>query len=234
MKWPIRAGVGQIEEDRRLEAFAPERAPEALDLPQRLRMPRPGHNMLDAALPGLLMKRTFATPRDILRAVVGEHFRRRSVGRDFRPKDFEHQRGGLTGLEPKTDEKTAVVVEEGDQIDPPVLAFEHEGEEVGLPELVGPSAFEAPRVVGVRPSGRLMELVTRLVQDACNGYGARRQSRAPEQHVADPLAPPVGLRLLERQNGPASGIGKPASRLAPRGWSRNPAVPSRSNRCFQA
>ena len=197
-------------------------------------MPRPGHDLFDATLLELLVKRAFSTPRDVLRSVVSEHLLRRAVGRDSSAKDFEHQRGGLTGVQSEADEETAVVVEEGDQIDPPVLAFEHEGKEIGLPELIGPRAFEAPRVVGMRPGRRLVELVTGLVQHACNGRGARRQSRAPEQRIADPLAAPVGLRFLERQNGPASGIGKPASLLAPRGWSRNPAAPSRSNRCFQA
>ena len=31
-----------------------------------------------------------------------------------------------------------MVVKEGDQIDPSVLALEHEGKEIGLPELIGP------------------------------------------------------------------------------------------------
>ena len=43
-------GIGQIEKNRRLEALAPKRAPEALDLAQRLRMPGPRDHLLDAVL----------------------------------------------------------------------------------------------------------------------------------------------------------------------------------------
>ncbi len=82
MKWPIRAGIGQVEEDGRLETFTPERAPEAFDLPQGLRVPRLGHDLFDAAPLQLLVKRALPAPRDILRAVVGEHFGGRPVGRD--------------------------------------------------------------------------------------------------------------------------------------------------------
>ena len=39
-------GIAQVEEDRALEALAPQRPPEALDLAQRLRMARRGHDLL--------------------------------------------------------------------------------------------------------------------------------------------------------------------------------------------
>ncbi len=69
-----RTGVGQVEEHGRFQALPPERAPEPFDLAQRLRMPRCGHDLLDAALLELLVKRALAPPGDVLRAVVGEHF----------------------------------------------------------------------------------------------------------------------------------------------------------------
>jgi hypothetical protein len=47
-------GVAQVEEDRRRHALAPQRPPEALDLAQGLRVPRPGHHLADAALLQLL------------------------------------------------------------------------------------------------------------------------------------------------------------------------------------
>ena len=90
-----------------------------------------------------------------------------------------------------------MVVKEGDQIDPSVLAIEHEGKEIGLPELIGPCALKTPRVVGMQAGRRLVKLVTHLVQDTDDHRGARRQSRALKQRIANPLAAPGRLRLLK-------------------------------------
>ena len=83
---------------------------------------------------------------------------------------------------------------------PPVLPLEHEREQVGLPELVGPGPLEVPHLVGMRAGGHLFQLVAGLVQHPGHGRGAGRQRRAAQQHVADPLAAPLGIGLLEHED----------------------------------
>jgi hypothetical protein len=58
-------GVAQVQEDSSLHALAPHRAPEALDLAQRLRVPRRGHHLPHAAFLQLLGERTLAAPGDV-------------------------------------------------------------------------------------------------------------------------------------------------------------------------
>jgi hypothetical protein len=40
-------------------------------------------------------------------------------------------------VQTEADQKPAVIIEEGNQVNPPVLPLEDEGEQIGLPELVG-------------------------------------------------------------------------------------------------
>ena len=174
-------------------------------------MARRGHDLSNAALLELLLKGALAPPRDVLRAVVGEDFLGGSVGRDARAEDFEHQRRRLAGVQTEADEEPAVVVEEGDQVDPPVLPLEHEGEQVGLPELVGPGPLEEADLVGMRSRGRFVQLVARLMQHAGDRWRTGRQRRATQKHLADALAPPVGMRLLEQEDGAFGEVGQPAS-----------------------
>ncbi len=91
MKWPIRAGVGQVEEHGGLQALAPERSPEPLDLAQGLGMPRCGHDLADAALRELLVQGALAPPGHVLSAIVGEHLLGGTVGGDARAEDLQHQ-----------------------------------------------------------------------------------------------------------------------------------------------
>ena len=50
--------------------------------------------------------------------------------------------------------------------------------------------------------GHLFHLVARLVQDPRHGRRRGRQGRPAEQHVADPLAAPLGIGLLEHEDRP--------------------------------
>src|SRR5207245_10936565 len=112
-------------------------APEAFDLAQSLRPPGCGHDLLDAALLQLLGEDALAAPGDVLRAVVGEDLLRSAVGSDGGTQDFEDQRGGLSGMQAGAGSLAAVIVHEGNEVDATVLPFEDEGEQIGLPELVG-------------------------------------------------------------------------------------------------
>ena len=70
-------------------------------------------------------------------AVVGQHLLGRAVRGDRRTQHLQHQRRRLAGVQTVADDEAAVIVHEGDQVDPAVLPLEHEGEQVRLPQLVG-------------------------------------------------------------------------------------------------
>ena len=57
-------GVFQVEEHRGFQAFPPQRAPETLDLAERLRMPRPRHHLANAPLPNSLVNALL--PRQVM------------------------------------------------------------------------------------------------------------------------------------------------------------------------
>ncbi len=126
-------------------------------------------------------------------------------------EDLQHQCRRLAGVQAEADEKPAVIIKERDQVDPPVLPLEHEGEEVGLPELAGPGPLEEPDLIGVGPRGGLVQLITCLTQHAHHGWRTGRQCRPAHEHLADPFAPPVGMRLLEQKNRALGQVGQPAS-----------------------
>lgn len=113
-----------------------------------------GDNLFDAALLQFLGEGALAPPGDILRPIVGQDLLGRTVIGDACAQDFQDQRRRLRRVQPVGDDEAAVIVDEGDQIDPAILALQDEGEEVRLPELVGLGAFEGSLVVGVR-IGRL-------------------------------------------------------------------------------
>jgi hypothetical protein len=79
------------------------------------------------------------------------------------------------------DHEAAGVVEEGDQVDTPVLPLEDEGEQVGLPQLVGRGPLEGADVIGMRSRGHLLALIAGLVQDAGDGGGTGGQGGAAQQ-----------------------------------------------------
>ena len=92
----------------------------------------------------------------------------------------------------------------------------------------GPRPLEVARLVGVRVRGRLLGLLACLVQHAGDGLGAGRQRRAAEQQGADPLAAPVGVVLLEHEDGAPRDVGQAAALGPPLGLSARPAGPSAS------
>ena len=129
-------GIAQVQEHRALDALAPQRPPEAFDLAQRLRPPRRGHDLPDAALLQLPAKAllprqvTYWLPLSVRiscgHAIAGDAARSTS---STRPR--------LAGVQAVADDEAAVVVHEGDQVHPAVLPLEDEGEQVGLPQLIG-------------------------------------------------------------------------------------------------
>src|SRR6266702_3047231 len=208
-------GIAHVDEDGALDALPPQRAPEAFDLAERLRVAWPGHDLLDAAFFQLLGERALAAPSHVLRAVVGEDLLRRAVRRQADAQHLQDQRGRLTGVQAVARDESAVVIHERDEIDAPVLTLEHEREQIGLPELVGRGAFEVTHLVRVRMGRHFLEHVTGLVQDGGDRTGAGWQGGTTQQHVADLLATPVRVGLLEHQDAALGEVRQPAATRRP-------------------
>ena len=64
------ACVLEIDEGRRLDSLGPQRAPEALDLAERLWATRRGDDLFDAALLTLLREGALPSTGDVLAAVA--------------------------------------------------------------------------------------------------------------------------------------------------------------------
>jgi len=93
-------------------------------------------------------------------------------------------------------------------MDASVLSLEDEAEEIRLPQLARLLALEASRLVAVRSRRDVLELVARLLQDAGDRLRTRRVALAAVQDVADPLAAPVGVRLLQEQDRSLGDVGE--------------------------
>ena len=82
------ASIGQVEEDRGLDTFTPQRSPEPFDFAERLRSPRARDDLLNAPFFQLLGELALASPGHVLRAVVGEDLTRLAVGSQRRTQHF--------------------------------------------------------------------------------------------------------------------------------------------------
>ena len=74
-----------------------------------------------------------------------------------------------------------------------------------------PGPLEATHLVRVPTRGHFLQLVAGLLQHPGHRRRAGRQRRAAHQHITDPLAAPIRIRLLEHQDGPLGQIGQLAA-----------------------
>src|SRR5262249_15598218 len=98
---------------------------------------------------------------------------RRPIRRQSRAQDLQHEGGRLTCVQAIAHHEPAMVVHEGDEIDAPVLPLEDEGEEVRLPELIGPGALEIANLVRMPPRWNLLQLVAGCVKTRGDRLRAR-------------------------------------------------------------
>jgi hypothetical protein len=193
----------QIGKHRPRQALIPERLPEALDLPQRLRMLRPRLEVPHSLSAQLLLERRRAPPGRVLPPVVGQHFLRDPILRHRILKCVEHEKGLLLPLQGPPHQEARVVVEKGGQVEP-LMAAQEKAENVRLPELVRLRPLKPSRRRGrsrhCRRPGQ-----SRLVQQPAHFRLADPDRLEPPQHVSDPPRPVLRVRLLQRHH-----------RLAPR------------------
>jgi hypothetical protein len=133
--------VLEIREDGAGQKLLPQRLPEALDLPQGLRVVRPALDVPDALAMKLGLEVGVPAPRHVLPALVGQDLTRRAVLCDPTRQRLQDQRSLLVVRHQQRDQIARVVVHESGDVQP-VMATEQEREDVRLPELVRLRALE--------------------------------------------------------------------------------------------
>jgi hypothetical protein len=131
-----------------------------------------------------------------LAALIGEHLFGHAVFRHGRAVNLQDVLGRLAAKYVQPDDVAGVVIQKPDQVG--VLASQTEGEDVGLPYLVGCGALKETRLRGIALRlglPFLQELL--LVERAANGFPTHGKKQHPPQELADLLDPQVGMTTLE-------------------------------------
>jgi hypothetical protein len=148
---PLARGVEAVELGANQEVL-PERGPEALDLAEGHGMLRAGFEVRHAILFELGLETADAAPGGVLAAIVGEHLLGRLELADRHPIDFDHRGGRGTAEQIRADDEPRVIIHEGDEVG--VTPPEAEGEDVGLPHLIGGGPLEETRAGEIALFGR--------------------------------------------------------------------------------
>jgi hypothetical protein len=176
----------EVREDRPAQKLLPQRAPEALHLPQRLRVVWPTLDVLDVLSTELRFELRLPSPRRVLPPVVRQHLPRRSEGCHPAFERLHHQRGLLAVCDGVPDDEAAVVVHEDGHVEP-LMPAQEEGEDVGLPQLVWLGPLEArlgPRCLLHLGRPRLEQPL--LVENPPHRRLRHAQALEASQHVGDP------------------------------------------------
>jgi hypothetical protein len=195
--------VVEVREDRAAQELVPQRLPEALRLPQRLRMMRAALEVVDVVPPELRFELRHASPRSVLAAVVRQHLARRPEGGDAALERLKDELRALAVRYRVADDEAAVVVHEDGHVEPLVPA-QAEGEDVRLPHLVWLSALEAR----LRPRRLRLLRRPRLEQPLLVQNPPHRRRRHPEplealEHVRDSAGAELGALALHSHHGGA-------------------------------
>lgn len=136
---PLAGGVEAVELGADQEVL-PDRGPEAFDLAEGHGMLRARLEMRHAILFEFGLETADAAPGGVLATVVGEHLLGRLELADRHAVNLDHRRRRGTAEQVGPDDEPRVVIQEGDEVGvPPAQA---EGEDVGLPHLIGRGPLE--------------------------------------------------------------------------------------------
>ncbi|HET9449884.1 MAG TPA: hypothetical protein VFO83_03340, partial [Aggregicoccus sp.] len=198
--------VGEVLEDGAGEKLLPQRLPEALHLAQRRRVVGAALHVPHPEAAQLRFEFRGAAPGGVLPAVVRQHLLGRAVGRKPALEGLQHQAALLVVGDDARDDEARAVVQEGGHVDARVAA-QQEGENVRLPQLVGPRPLEAR--LGPRRLLHLRRLVLQpagLVQDAAHEGLTHPEGLEAGQHVANAPRAPLGVGLLVAQHALAAHV----------------------------
>jgi hypothetical protein len=185
-----------VGEHRAREKLVPQRLPEPLDLPERLRMLWPALHVPDPVASQQLLEGRLTAPCGVLPSLVGEHLVGRPVPRQRALDRLEHELGALVVRERVSHQIARVVVHEADQVQP-LVPSQQKREEVRLPHLIRRCSFESTR----RLRSALLLRRARLDQPLLVQHAAHRALRHSEpfesrQHVTHAPTARLRLRLL--------------------------------------
>ncbi len=163
---------------RALQELLPDGFPETFDLAQGHGMMRPALNVVHPILAQLRLETGGPAPTRVLAPLVREQLFGHAVLRHRPTVHLEHVLRGLAPKHVQPHHIAGVIVDKADEVG--VLASQPEGEDVGLPELVGGGALEEARLGRITPrlAARLLEQLL-LVQGAANRLPAHRQQPHP-------------------------------------------------------
>jgi hypothetical protein len=142
---------------RRLEAVElrshqelfPDRLPKPFDLAERHGMMRPALDVVNPILAQLRLETCGPAPTRILAALIGEHLFGHPVLGHRCAVHLQHVLGRLTAEQVQPYHVAGVIIQKADQVG--VLAGQTEGENIGLPKLVGCGALEEARLGRIAP-----------------------------------------------------------------------------------
>jgi len=184
---------------RPAQELLPDRLPEPLDLPQRLRVMRGAAEVMHPVLLQFLLELRLPPPVRVLPPVVRQHLPGHPVLARPAPVYFQHVLRRLRTVETQAHDVPGMVINEPDQVG---HLFPHvKRKNVALPHLVRGAALKKARLRGVT-GGLLLHRGHQLprVQRPPHGCGAGRQEQRPPQPLGDPLHPEGGVRLLDLHN----------------------------------
>jgi hypothetical protein len=156
------------------QELLPDRLPEPFDLAQRHGMMRPALDVMNPILAQLRFKARGSPPTGILASLIGEQFFGHAILGHRRAVHLQDVLGRLAAKDVHSYQVAGEIIHETDQVS--VLASQAEGEDVGLPHLVGRGALKEARLGWIAARFRLPLLQQLLlVQRAANRLPAHRQ-----------------------------------------------------------
>ncbi len=194
------------------EELLPDRFPEPLDLAQRHRVVRPGFKMMRSVLLHLGLEAGGAPPVDVLPAIVGEHFFGRLIFGRRDPKHLQDILGGVAAKQIGPHQEPGIIVHEPDQVG--VTTAQPEGEDVGLPHLVGCGPLKETRAHQIAPCfGPDFLHQTLGLQRLAHRRRAGLEQEHPLEQLRDPLDAVGGCFPLELDDLLADRLGQPGPGL---------------------
>jgi hypothetical protein len=182
------------------QELLPDRRPEPLHLSQGHRMLGTGFDVDHTILLHLRLKPAHTAPGRVLTPVVGEHFLRRLILPGRHPVYLDGCRCCRAPEQVRPDHIPGVVIHERDQVGIP--SPQPEGEDIGLPELVGCCPLKEPGTghvpAAVAAAATLHQLS--LVQVFSDRFRAGLQQEHPPQNLRNPFDPPPGVLPLQIQD----------------------------------
>ena len=131
---PLARRLETVELGSHQELF-PDRLPEPFDLAQRHGMMRPALEVVDPILAQLRLEARGPAPTGILAALIGEHLFGHPVLGHRRAVHLQHVLRRLAAKQVQPYHVAGVIIQKADEVG--VLAGQTEGEDVGLPHLIG-------------------------------------------------------------------------------------------------